>query len=171
MKSALLSLLLACACGAAVAGPDSDAYFKRATANVFEDDTPWAEKEQALPPYPSAPQWLDFTSGNTERNRLSIDAASLAIGDDGVVRYTLRVLSPGGVANISREGLQCRERTLRSYAFGDTYANRWIESMKPTWRPLSGDDTVRQALRRLVCDGGAPLASVEATLAAIRKNG
>ncbi len=166
----LLPSLLALAAAGAFAG-GADAHFKRATANAFDDETPWAEQANALPAYSASPSWVDFTAGNTERNRLSVDSSALEIGADGVVRYTLRVLSPGGVANISREGMRCADRTLRSYAFGDTIGQRWIESAKPVWRPIRAEDSVRHALRERLCDGGTPRRSVEATVAELIKQG
>lgn len=170
MKKTLLSLTLATLTASAVAGSDNDAHFKRATANAVDDDAPWVEQVAALPAYPQAPEWLDFSGGNLERNRLALDAQSVTVGQDGVVRYTLRVLTPGGVANISREGLRCQTQDVRSYAFADTVGQSWIASMKPVWRPIRREDTVRRALKDLLCDGGTPHRTAEATLEYIRKH-
>ncbi|RQW28532.1 hypothetical protein EHS17_05665 [Rhodobacteraceae bacterium CH30] len=170
MKKTLLSLMLLTLTGTVVAGSDNNAHFKRATANAFDDETPWAEQEEALPAYPKAPEWLDFSGGNLERNQLALDAKSLTLGNDGVVRYTLRVLTPGGVSNISREGMRCQTQDVRSYAFADTVGQSWIVSMKPVWRPIRREDNVRRALKDLLCDGGTPRRSVEATLDYIRKH-
>ncbi|MGL6070091.1 CNP1-like family protein [Craterilacuibacter sp.] len=170
MKKTLLSLALATLTATAIADSGNDAHFKRATANSVDDDAPWVEQAAVLPVYPLAPEWLDFSGGNLERNRLALDGKSITLGQDGVVRYSLRVLTPGGVANISREGLRCQTQDVRSYAFADTVAQRWIESMKPLWRPIRREDTVRRALKDLLCDGGTPRRSAEATIEYIRKH-
>jgi len=64
-----------------------------------------------------------------------VDGASLSVGKDGVVRYTLVARSPLGAESVSFEGMRCDPREVRSYAFGR--ADRSWSRRDTPWRPIA----------------------------------
>ena len=101
MKKILLLLcfltLAACGTQKALKGFDSD----------FDSGKPWAELQAQLPAYPKAENLLPFDAGPASDNFHYIDAPSIAVGGDGVVRYTLVIKSPTGAMNVTYEGMRC----------------------------------------------------------------
>ena len=61
------------------------------------DDEPkeWIELQAELPPAPKAENLQPFYVGPTATQQFAIDTKSLAIGKDGVIRYTLVAVSQG----------------------------------------------------------------------------
>ena len=104
-----ICLIAAAACGH---GPKSDWERKH------EQRLPPAEQAAPLPPYPQHSQLLEFFVAATSEFRFFIDAASLGVGADGVVRYVLVARSAAGVENISFEGMRCATGEVRIYAVG-----------------------------------------------------
>ena len=78
----------------------------------------WKEGEVALPRYPVEADLIEFEVGAGTAFRFFIDPASLSVGDDGVVRYTLVARSASGVANISYEGMRCHSTAYKVFARG-----------------------------------------------------
>lgn len=104
----------------------------------FEDDyeeKPWAEIEVQLPAPPKAEDLLAFYVSPTTDNRFLIDPASISVGSDGVIRYTLVVLTPGGTRNVTFEGMRCSTGEKRIYAFGRTNG-AWSKSRANKWEPV-----------------------------------
>ena len=110
MKKILLLLcfltLAACAAQKALKGFDSD----------FDGDKSWAELQVQLPAYPKAENLLPFDAGPASNNLHYIDAPSIVVGEDFIVRYTLVIKSPEGAMNISYEGMRCATDGVRESA-------------------------------------------------------
>lgn len=122
--------------------------------NPYVEDFVWQEKPQVIPPYASAPQWLELPMPASVRPKVFVDISDMQLGEDEVIRYTLRQLSSSGIENISREGLYCIKRQLRSYAYGDTVNKRWIEAQNSSWRGVAANDWVRRELIDAMCPKG-----------------
>lgn len=100
-----------------------------------QEKKPWSELQQQLPPYPKPENLIKFDIGTNSANQFFIDAPSLSVGDDGVVRYTLMVKAGGGATNVSFEGLRCETRQVRVYAFGHP-GNQWSRARDQEWREV-----------------------------------
>lgn len=100
-----------------------------------EDKKPWKEIEAKIPAYPRPENLVPFDGGAASPHRYFIDAASLSIGEDEVVRYTLVVRTAGGATNVSFEGIRCEERQQKYYATGRPDGN-WMRARNPQWRPI-----------------------------------
>jgi hypothetical protein len=158
LKSRFLTACLALAgLFTAAAVPAGNQYNNTNHNYVFDDEQPWSEQDYQIPAYPAKPNWQEFFLSPRAANRQYLDLGSLAVGQDGVVRYVLRIESPSGVQNVSLEGIRCQGRQVRSYAFGDTVHQRWIEAMKVVWRTIDHDDFVRKQLRESLCPEGSPV--------------
>jgi hypothetical protein len=89
--------LAACSTQKALKGFDSD----------FDSGKTWAELRAQLPAYPKTENLLPFDASPASDNLHYIDAPSIAVGGDGVVRYTLVIKSPTGAMNVTYEGMRC----------------------------------------------------------------
>jgi hypothetical protein len=76
----------------------------------FEQDKPWVEVAAHLPPYPKDQNLIPFNVSSATSNNFFIDAASISVGNDKVVRYTVVVKAAGGATNVSYEGIRCETR-------------------------------------------------------------
>lgn len=133
---------------------------------VFRDlsdpDAPqWKEEEVVLPAFPQEGDLREFYVSELTAHRFFVDASTLSVGQDGVVRYALVVRTRGGATNISFEGIRCESREFRVYASGHR-DGRWTKARQSQWRPIENKPMNRHhaALSRdLFCPGGVPLRS------------
>jgi hypothetical protein len=103
----------------------------------FDDDKkPWSEIEAQLPAYPRAENLLRFEGGVPTGNRFYIDAPSLSVGEDGVVRYTMLIRASGGASNVSFEGIRCATGEHKLYAVGRS-DGKWVRARDPAWRGIA----------------------------------
>ncbi len=100
-----------------------------------QEKKPWEELQAQLPPYPKTGNLIQFDTGAHSSNRYFVDAASLSVGEDKVVRYTLVVTTSGGATNVSFEGIRCDKGQLRVYAFGRP-DSVWSRARDSNWRPI-----------------------------------
>jgi hypothetical protein len=94
----------------------------------------WKEAEVQPPQYPKDADLIEFQVSSGATFRFFIDAASLSVAGDGVVRYTLVARSPAGVSNISFEGIRCSTKSYKVYAQGA--GGRWSPRQGSDWRDI-----------------------------------
>ncbi|WP_374341876.1 CNP1-like family protein [Azonexus sp.] len=92
----------------------------------------WQEVEVQLPAPPRQDRLLPFYVSAVAENRFYVDASSLSVGSDGVVRYVLVILTPQGGRNVSYEGMRCETRERRIYASGRADGS-WSKSRNNDW--------------------------------------
>lgn len=110
----------------------------------FDDrDKPWQEVAVQLPQAPEAENLLPFYVSATATQAFAVDAESLSVGTDGVVRYTLVATSNAGARNVSYEGIRCSSYEKKSYAFGRPDGS-WSRSRRDSWQPIEGNAANRQ---------------------------
>ena len=114
-------------------------------------------KELAVPPPPAYQKdgliGIDMPSSTSLT--FGLDPASLAIGEDGVVRYVMVAYNPAGSVNALYEGLRCESGEVKTYA-RSTEIGRWTVVQQPTWRRVDNSSLSRHALalaKQGVCDG------------------
>ena len=105
------------------------------SAPVPEGRDDAAEAAVALPQYPKPENYLPFEVNATTSFLFFVDANSLSIGADNVIRYSLIAKSSEGVLNVSYEGMRCRDRRYRVYAVGQS-DHTWAEVRKSRWEPI-----------------------------------
>ncbi len=138
-RSPALPLILACVllCGPAYAQerPQDQEDESLSTGwNPLADDANWKESESALPPFPQRKNLLPFEAGDlSNHNRYFVDKASLALGVDEVIRYTVVIQSETGLVNILHEGLRCLTREVKRYGFG-TADGKMKRSQFDSWQ-------------------------------------
>jgi len=105
-----------------------------------EDKKPWKEIEARIPSYPKPENLISFEAGKTGGHRYFIDAQSLSLGEDDVVRYVLVVKAAGGATNVTFEGIRCELRQQKFYAIGQANGN-WTRARNPQWRQIGAQET------------------------------
>lgn len=136
-RSAWRRSILLAACAATVL---TTAY--PACADRDFEETPWTETDLKLPPFPAQEDLWPFVVSTTSDNRFRIDGRSLTVGSDGVVRYTLVIISPSGARNVSHEGIRCATAERRLYALGRP-DNTWSKSRNDQWIRISDNSLNR----------------------------
>ena len=116
---------------AATAWPTAAQLFR--DRDFDEEKMSWKEIEAQIPLYPRPENLIPFEASAASPHRFYIDAASLSLGEDGVMRYTLVVKAAGGATNVTYEGIRCETREQKSYAFGRA-GSGWTRTRDPQWR-------------------------------------
>lgn len=101
------------------------------------DEKPWSEVEVQLPPFPEAGDLISFKVGALADTKYAIDSKSISFGEDGVIRYSLEVVSASGARNVSFEGMRCETGERRFYAFGRS-DKTWSKARGNQWVKISG---------------------------------
>lgn len=140
----------------------------------FDEDTkPWREIEAKIPAYPKPASLVPFEAGAASPHRFFVDAQSLSVGEDGVVRYTLVIRTAGGATNITYEGIRCELREQKVYAVGRADGS-WARARNPQWRRIEMRKVNRYhaaLFQDYLCDGAgrnSPVASVAEALQKLR---
>jgi hypothetical protein len=157
-------LLLLAACSA---GPKSD------WERVNEEKLPAAEQQREALPTPPAKrgELIEFFVAATSEFRFFVDAASLSVGSDGIVRYVLVARSLAGAENVSFEGMRCATREVRIYALGRDGA--WV-GRETDWRAIQPRSVQRwhnELYREYFCPQREPIASAAEGVQALRTGG
>jgi hypothetical protein len=111
-----------------------------AAATHFDEDydkKPWSEMEVQLPAFPEKEDLIGFTVTLRASMSYFIDGKSISAGSDGVLRYTLVIVSAAGAQNISYEGMRCETAERRLYAFGRS-DKTWSKARSNEWIPIHG---------------------------------
>ena len=135
-------------------------------ADFDEDRKPWKEIEARIPSYPRAADLVPFEAGAASPHRFYVDARSLSVGEDGVVRYTLMIKAAGGATNVTFEGIRCELREHKYYAVGRADGN-WVRARNPQWRRIEQQDVNRYHFvlySDFFCSGKQPHRSVREVL-------
>jgi hypothetical protein len=107
---------------------------------VEEDEDPSQPPKEARLELPALPQdgdLVQFYPGPVGSHRYYIDAKTLVVGQDGIVRYAMVMRTSGGATNMSYEGIRCQTREMRLYAIG--YPGKgWVEAKRSNWEPIRG---------------------------------
>ena len=125
-----------------------------APAHAFEDDGPWQEATVSPPPAPQEADLIQFGEGSPSPNRFYIDGKHILPGSDGVLRYTLVIVTPSGTRNVSFEGMRCKTGERRLYATA-RQDGTWVESSSSRWQAVTATAYNRNHLvlmRECFCD-------------------
>ena len=142
------------------------AQWRQWDADFDEDRKPWKEMETRIPSYPRDGDLVQFEAGAASPHRFYVDARSLSVGEDGVVRYTLVIKAAGGATNVTFEGIRCELREQKYYAVGRADGN-WVRARNPQWRRIEHQDVNRHhnvLYSDFFCSGNQPHGSVREVL-------
>jgi hypothetical protein len=132
-----------------------------------------AEAEVALPAAPQAANLVEVYVSAASANHFYVDAATLAVGADGIVRYALVVKTAGGATNATYEGIRCASGEYRIYATGHGDGS-WARARGELWRPIENKPVNRQhaaLAREFFCPDGIAVGSSDAARSNLRRGG
>ena len=172
MKRWAALLLAAAVMTAAAQSTDELGRFVPGKTASGDDDKHWQELEVEPPTFPRQENLREFYVSAVAANKYFIDASTLAVGADGIVRYVLVVRTSGGATNTSFEGMRCRERSWKHYATGGSDGT-WTRSRAANieWRPIENKliNGHHAALNRdLFCPMGSAIATADEGRNALR---
>ena len=161
-KTAWCALALACLLPATVAAQNFE-------ADYDDEKKTWKEIEAQIPPYPKSENLILFETAPAG-HQFFIDAPSVSVGGDGVVRYTLLVKTAGGAVNVSYEGIRCETREQKYYAIGQR-GGGWTRARDPAWRYIEAKQFNRHhgmLHGDYFCNGKATVADARAVVDALK---
>lgn len=123
-------------------------------SNAEPDTKP--ESEVVLPAAPQKADLLPFYVSPSTTLDFAVDAKSVSVTSDGIVRFTLVVTSAAGASNISYEGIRCSSNEKKLYAIGQA-DGKWVAARRDAWDPIRDVGANRQhaALSKdYFCDTG-----------------
>jgi hypothetical protein len=130
-----------------------------ASAGLFSDDEnkapPKEESALALPAPPKSDDLLRYPVGAGASMTFAIDAKSVSVGDDQIVRYSSVITSSSGASNISYEGIRCKTAERKLFATGRPDGS-WNTLPDTEWRRIAstGPNSYQATLfRDFFCDG------------------
>jgi hypothetical protein len=143
-----------------------------AHAREAEDpDAPqWAETAIEFPAYPQQRDLREFYVSEMTTHKFYIDATTLSVGTDGVVRYVLVVRTGGGATNTSFEGIRCDSGELKIYGTGQR-DGQWAKARRSEWRRIENKPVNRHhtvLARELFCPNAWPIKTPAEGLEALR---
>ncbi len=169
-----IALLLLCAAASASAQSALGSSFGRPAPfqGGGEEEKEWRELEVEPPAFPKTENLIEFYVSAATTNKYFIDASTLAVGTDEVVRYVLVVRTSGGATNVSFEGMRCKELAWKHYATGGGDGT-WTRSRaaRNEWRPIENKPVNRHHAaisRDLFCPQGNPIYTPEEGRNALR---
>ena len=110
----------------------------------FDDEAkPWQEIAVQFPAVPAGTDLLPFDVSATATQRFALDAKSLTVGADGVIRYTLVTQSEAGARNVSYEAIRCASLEYKIYALGHADGT-WSRARRDQWQPIVNNAMNRQ---------------------------
>lgn len=142
-----------------------------ASAQVLTD-ADWQESEAPAPPAFSQNQLIPIEMPRYVALRLGVDAATLSITPDGIVRYVAVATNANGSISAMYEGIRCASAEVKTYARAATNG-QWAPVPDPQWRKLNDNQPSRHALalaRQGLCDGRSPSTSSVSAMVNALKN-
>jgi len=143
-----LSIKLVCAsCAAAVlaltgcSGAPSQHKDDSDFVYLLDRKPTWTEIQNPTPPpLPQAGDILPFDVSSMSRLSYGLDAKSLTVGEDGVVRFTVVIASPAGAHNIYYEGIRCDTYEWRLYAAANETGTDWDRTVNNDWQRIANSE-------------------------------
>ena len=158
LRVAALATILPGACGLALA--------QRTDA----EPAPWQEAEVRLPDTVNLARVVTFELTRPASLVFGIEADSLRIDTDGVVRYAFVARSSSGAVNVLFEGMRCQTAEVKLYAHWDK-GSGWTPVVASEWKPLSFQGPTRRAMQMArggICAQSMPNGSPALILSTLR---
>jgi hypothetical protein len=133
---------VAAAVAAVIAGvafaQDSGQRIRDAAADSIDfSEKPLDELPVQLPAVPKLGDLIEFDPGRPATLRFFVDPASLSVGTDGIVRFTVVVRGDGATSNVSYEAIRCKTRERKVFAYGRADGT-WYAARDPRWTKIGG---------------------------------
>jgi hypothetical protein len=134
---AAVGLVAVAIAGAAVAQAPGQQLRDSAADSIDFTPRPLDELPLQLPAAPKPGDLIQFDPGRPTSLRFFVDPASLSVGTDGIVRFTVVARGDGAASNVSYEAIRCKTRERKVLAYGRANGT-WHETRESHWIPISG---------------------------------
>jgi len=134
---------------------------------VPAEEDEFKEQKTELPAAPREGDLLQFDPGVPTTMRFYVDGASLSVGADDVVRYTLVVAGEGDTRNIMYEGLRCKTKEYKTYSYGQKDGS-WSKARDPQWESIRRDPPRMRLYTDFLCPLGGPIRTPKEGVGALR---
>ena len=131
------------------------------------------ELDVVLPAYPLTKNLIAFDASTLTANRHFIDAQSIKVGEDRIIRYTVVIDTKGGARNVSYEGMRCKPGERKLYAYGRPDAT-WSMAQTPTWQAINFNSATsyhRDLYREIFCPDEIAVKDAAEAIANLRRAG
>lgn len=131
------------------------------------------EVDAPLPAAPKPENLIRYDIGRPTSMTFYVDAASLSLGKDGVIRFTSVAKGEGSSQNVAYEGIRCDTREYKTYAYGKVDGS-WFVVKDPQWkvlRSLSADGYRFALYQEYFCPARESVASAAEAVDALRRGG
>lgn len=118
------------------------------------DNPDWTEEAAPAPPAFSKDRVIPLDMPSYVSVQVGIDPQTIAVGNDGVVRYVAVMTNASGTLNASFEGIRCASGQFKTYARYSA-SGTWSTVSEPQWRDLTDNLPSRHAhafARQAACD-------------------
>ena len=142
-----------------------------ANTDDADNDALKAESPVVLPVPAQKNNLLSFYVSPTTTLEFAIDAKSVSVTEEGIVRFVLIVTSQSGASNISYEGIRCSTGERKLYAVGQTNGS-WRTARRDVWETIIDRGINRQhaALAKdYFCETGMVAGKAEVIVDRLRK--
>ncbi|MBA2675415.1 CNP1-like family protein [Ramlibacter sp.] len=113
-------------------------------AQLLDADVDWKEQEAPPPPALKTQRLIALEMPGSLLN-FGVDPDSIAVGNDGVVRYVVVARSSSGAMNVMYEGVRCSTGEWKVYARHNADTG-WKQVQDAEWKPMSGNAQARHSL-------------------------
>jgi hypothetical protein len=161
----VLAMLLFTNSASAQYGPDDE-------AEALEALKPKVEEQVKLPPMPKQQDLVSVDTGPTARQAYTVDAKSLTVSPDHIVRYTVISTSSSGSQNVSYEGIDCKSNEFKRYAYGSK-DGKWTYTRRDKWDHVSSmaQNQLHFTLaRHFFCQAGLAVGKADELVERLRHN-
>lgn len=125
---------------------------------VSPEEENFQEQAAEFPEAPEEQQLLAFDIGRPTTMKFYIDPASITIGEDEVVRYTLVAVGDVGTRNVMYEGLRCKTAEYKVYGYGQRDGS-WSKAYDPQWQSVNHDAPRKMLYNDFFCPLKGPIRS------------
>ena len=141
--------------------------------DVEFEERPWAQFASKLPKFPEPADLVEIHVEGEHDTKFLIDLASVDLGSDAVVRFTMLTRSATGTESLTYEGLRCSSAERKLYALGRSDRS-WGKATYARWGNVMNRNinSYHAALyREYFCQKRAPLASRQLIVDTIKRGG
>lgn len=130
----------------------------------------WSEADVKIPSAPPSKNLKPFYVSATTSLTFSIDAESIELGKDDVMRYIIVITSPSGARQVSYEGIRCEKYEWRLYANLQS-DGQWRKNPGSKWQfimPNSYNRYHSALVKDVFCDINIPRKNIKEVISLLK---
>jgi hypothetical protein len=141
-----------------------------APPNNYVQEVEWVEAAVPDAPAFSTTNGIAIDMPHHVSVKVAVDPSTLAIGNDGIVRYVATMTNLGGSVSAVYEGIRCTTDEVKTYARWSS-SGQWTRTTEPVWKEINGNLPSKHAFaiaRQGACENHLSRNSVAEIVRALR---